>query len=66
LETAGLNPGGAWVVAVSLGPIQADSTLPDGHLDNRPVILLNQFRGDGTMDVDKPDEEEDDARGIHG
>jgi hypothetical protein len=50
----------------ALGPIQAESTLPDGHLDNRPVILVNQFRGDGTMDVDKPDEEEDDARGIHG
>jgi hypothetical protein len=54
------------VVAVSLGPIQADSTLSDGHLDNRPVIRLNRFRGDGTMDVDKPDEEEDNARGIHG
>jgi hypothetical protein len=66
LEAAGLNRFGTWVVAVSLGPIQADSTRPDGYLDNRPMILLDRFGGDGTMDFDEPDEEEDDARGIHG
>lgn len=61
-----MNRIGAWVVAVSLGPIQAASTLPDGYLDNRPVILLNRFGGDGTMDFDEPDEEEDHARAFHG
>jgi hypothetical protein len=57
---------GAWVIAVSLSPVQADSTLPDGHLGDRPVILVNHFGGDGTMDIDEPDEEEDQARAIHG
>lgn len=61
-----MNPRGAWVVAVALGPIQADSTLPDGHLDNGPAILVKQFRGDGTMDFDEPGEDEYDARAIHG
>jgi hypothetical protein len=66
LEAAGLNRMGAWVVAVPLGSIQVNSTLPDGYFDNRPVILLNQFDGDGTRGFDEPDHEEDHARGIHG
>ena len=31
--------------------IRADSTLPAQYLDDRPVLLLGQFGGDGTFPV---------------
>lgn len=61
-----MNRRGAWVVVVSLGPIQADSTVPDGFLGNLPVFLLNRFGADGRVGFDEPDEECGDARAFHG
>ena len=66
MEAAGLNRMGAWVVAVLLSPVQADSTLQDVYLGDRPVILVNHFGSDVTMDIDEPDEEEHQARAIYG